>query len=86
MACNASYTPSTASGSFDLSIKKYIESNDAQPDAPVYIETGSGFNYIIRVKNEGTGATYGITTVRDILPTGVYPPIPGSGNGWSCEY
>jgi hypothetical protein len=52
-ACTASYTPPiTGSGLFDLSIKKYIESNDAQPDAPVYLQTGSGFNYIIRVRNE----------------------------------
>lgn len=37
---------------FDLSLKKYIGTDDAQPDAPVYIQTGSGFNYIIRVRNE----------------------------------
>jgi hypothetical protein len=72
---------------FDLSIKKYISSGtgvelDAQSGSAVSMNTGSGFNYVIRVKNEGTGATYGVTTVKDILPAGV--TLSGTVTGAPC--
>ncbi len=74
---------------FDLSIKKYISTGsgvelDAQSGSAVSMNTGSGFNYVIRVKNEGTGGTYGITTVKDILPAGVTLSGTIIGNGWLC--
>ena len=53
---------------FDLSLKKYIDTLDAQPGSAVSLSNGSAFNYVIRVKNEGPQTTTGVTTVRDILP------------------
>ena len=49
--CSANYTP-PVSDSFDLSIKKYIDSYDAQSGSTVGVRSGSGFNYVIKVKNE----------------------------------
>jgi Domain of unknown function DUF11 len=37
---------------FDLSIKKYIGNNDAQPGSPVVLSAGSTFTYVLRVRNE----------------------------------
>jgi uncharacterized repeat protein (TIGR01451 family) len=41
-------------------------------------------NYVIRVKNEGPQTTTGITTVRDVLPTGVTLSGTVTGSGWTC--
>lgn len=66
----------------DLSIKKYVDSNDAQPGSPVTKTTNATFNYVIKVKVE-TGTSTGITTVKDILPAGIELNGQPSGEGWT---
>lgn len=56
---------------FDLSLKKYIGINDAQPGNPLSVNTAAALTYIIRVTNSGPDASSGTTIVQDILPTGV---------------
>lgn len=71
---------------FDLAIKKYIGTNDAQPGSPVTVSSGQLINYVIRVQNLGTGSTSGTTTVKDVLPAGssfVGNASP-TGTNWTC--
>jgi uncharacterized repeat protein (TIGR01451 family) len=81
-ACTASYTPPVPV--FDLRLKKYINSDDAQPNAPVAVTSGNTFNYIIRVTNDGPANVSGVTTVTDTLPAGIAPNGTISASGWSC--
>ena len=82
--CSASYSPPPPAG-FALSLKKYVNSADAQPIAPVEMKLGDMFNYIIRVTNNGPGQVSGTTTVSDFLPLGVVLNGTPSGAGWSCN-
>jgi uncharacterized repeat protein (TIGR01451 family) len=43
------------------------------------------FNYVIRVRNEGTGSVSGRTTVKDIIPNGVSITSIPSGSTWTCD-
>lgn len=73
----------TAVNGFDLSLKKYIGTNDAQ--TALSTTNGAILNYILRVTNSGTTASSGTTTVQDILPVGVeYDTVTASGSGWTC--
>jgi Domain of unknown function DUF11 len=65
--CTANHTP--ASTVFALSLKKYVDNDDAQPGMPVYKNMGDTFNYRIRVTNNGPAPTSGVTTVTDSLPS-----------------
>lgn len=82
ISCSASYTPTVppVSSNFDLSIKKYAKSEDVF--APV--DTTENYNYTIVVRNNGTGAVTGMTTVRDTLPAPITLRATPSGNGWTC--
>jgi len=84
--CIANYSSSSTGTGFDLSLKKYINTLDAQPGSPVALSNGSVLNYVIRVKNEGPQTTTGLTTVRDILPVGVSASGAASGTNWNCSY
>lgn len=68
--------------SLDLSIKKYIDSDDAQ--TAISKSTSSTFNYRMVVKVESGTAT-GTTTVKDVLPTGIEPTSSASGSNWTCN-
>jgi uncharacterized repeat protein (TIGR01451 family) len=71
---------------FDLRLKKYINSDDAEPSAPVTgVSSGATFNYIIRVTNIGPADVSGVTTVTDTLPAGITPRENISASGWSCD-
>lgn len=70
----------------DLAIKKYINSDDAQPNAPVALQNGSTFSYILRVQNVGTLLAKDTTTVKDILPSGVEIHGTPTGTNWTCNY
>ena len=72
-------------GGLDLSIKKYVDSDDAQPGSPVSKRNNDTFNYVIKVKVEN-GKTSGTTTVKDILPTKIETTGNATGNGWTCNY
>jgi uncharacterized repeat protein (TIGR01451 family) len=74
-------TPST----FALSLKKYVDSVDAQPGAPVTKNVGDIFNYVIRVTNNGPASVSGTTTVVDTLPTGVTQSGTVSASPWNCS-
>ena len=74
-------TPITVQpGNFDLSIKKYAKSEDVFAS----VDNTENFNYTIVVRNNGTGAVTGTTTVRDNLPPSVLLRATPSGNGWNC--
>lgn len=81
-----SVTPPNPTG-FDLSIKKYIGTSDAQPGNPVTgLTTGGTFTYFLRVRNTGPNDSTGRTTVKDILPPGVEYSGAVNGNGfWTCS-
>lgn len=68
--------------SLDLSIKKYIDSDDAQ--TAISKSTSSTFNYRMVVKVESGTAT-GTTTVKDVLPAGIEPTSSASGSNWVCN-
>lgn len=68
--------------SLDLSIKKYIDSDDAQ--TAISKSTSSTFNYRMIVKVESGTAT-GTTTVKDVLPAGIEPTSSASGSNWTCN-
>ncbi len=75
----------TGSG-FKLSVKKYVDYNDAQTTASGYIVSyGQLINYSIIVKNEGPLSTSGVTTITDTLPTGVALSGAITGTGWTCS-
>jgi uncharacterized repeat protein (TIGR01451 family) len=75
----------TGSG-FDLSLKKYIGTNDAQTAAlGVSTTTTAVLSYVIRVTNSGPESSSGVTTVQDILPTGVVLDGTVSGTSWTCS-
>ena len=76
---------STGTG-FDLALKKYIATNDAQPGSGPNQNTNDAINYIIRVSNVGPLSTSGTTTVKDILPSGVTVSGSATGTGWTCTY
>ncbi len=81
--CSASFTPPPPLG-FALSLKKYVNLDDAQPASPVPVLTNDTFNYVIKVKNNGPGPSSGESTVTDIIPLGVVFNGSPSGAGWSC--
>ena len=81
VSCSAN--TSTSSG-FALSLKKYVNNADAQPGTPVVMQTNDGFNYIIRVTNNGPIATSGLTAVTDTLPVGVVQSGTVSAGSWAC--
>lgn len=91
---NPNYNPTTGKcdpatvivGGLDLAIKKYIETNDAQPGSPVSKNTNEGLNYIIRVQNVSSVTATGTTTVRDTLPVGVTASGAATGTNWTCGY
>lgn len=68
--------------SLDLSIKKYIDSDDAQ--TAISKSTSSTFNYRMVVKVESGTAT-GTTTVKDVLPVGIEPTSSATGSNWTCN-
>lgn len=72
-------------GGLDLSIKKYVDSNDAQPGSPVSKNTNDTFNYVLRVKVE-SGTSTGATTVKDILPAGIELNGTATGSGWTISW
>lgn len=79
--CSASYNSTIPPvGSFDLSIKKYAKSEDVFAN----VDNTENFNYTIIVRNNGTGAVTGRTTVRDILPAPIVLAGSPAGNGWTC--
>lgn len=79
--CNVNTcTPITTTGNFDLSIKKYAKSEDVFAS----VDNTEEFNYTIVVRNNGTGAVTGTTTVRDLLPAPITLRATPSGNGWTC--
>jgi large repetitive protein len=79
--CSADYTTTPpVTGSFDLSIKKYAKSEDVFAS----VDNTEEFNYTIVVRNNGTGAVTGTTTVRDTLPVPITLRATPSGNGWTC--
>lgn len=79
--CSANYTPGNPTpGNFDLSIKKYAKSEDVFAS----VDNTEQFNYTIVVRNNGTGAVTGTTTVRDRLPAPITLRATPSGNGWTC--
>lgn len=85
-ACTASVTATTPPVSvFDLRLKKYVNSDDAQPANPVSVNHLSTFNYIIRVTNSGPANVSGTTTVVDTLPAGIDPNGNIAASGWSCD-
>ena len=61
----------------DLKITKSISSSD--------FSNGLSASYRISVKNVGTAATSGTTTVTDQLPAGFLVGPVVSGTGWSCS-
>lgn len=48
------------------------------------VDTTENFNYTIVVRNNGTGAVTGMTTVRDTLPAPITLRATPSGNDWTC--
>ncbi len=79
--CSANYTVvPTSTGSFDLSIKKYAKSEDVFAS----VDNTENYNYTIVVRNNGTGAVTGTTTVKDKLPAPITLRATPSGNGWTC--
>jgi uncharacterized repeat protein (TIGR01451 family) len=81
--CDPATVVLTGTG-FDLSLKKYIGINDAQVGSPLSVSNGAVLNYVIRVTNSGPESSSGVTTVQDILPTGVVLDGTASGSSWSC--
>lgn len=78
----ACITPVDSSG-FDLSIKKYINSEDAE--SAIHLSTNGTFDYILKVKNEGPAKVRGTTFVTDTLPAGVERTTTALvTNGWTC--
>ena len=78
---NVGINPGTVTtGDFDLSIKKYAKSEDVFAS----VDNTENFNYTIVVRNNGTGAVTGTTTVRDALPSPIVLRAAPSGNGWTC--
>ncbi|MBO0930085.1 beta strand repeat-containing protein [Fibrella aquatilis] len=51
--------------------------------APPTIAQNVPFSYTFTVNNSGSGASSGLTSVVDVLPTGLQF-LSGGGNGWSC--
>ncbi len=70
---------------FDLQLKKYIGINDAQVGSPLSVSTAAALSYVIRVTNTGPESSSGVTTVQDILPTGVALDGVATGTGWTCS-
>ena len=81
VSCTANYRPQA-----DLTIKKYIGTNDAQPHAPVTLSTNATFDYVLRVQNVSSLTETGLTTVKDVLPAGVTQNGTPSGANWTCSY
>ena len=81
VSCTANYRPQA-----DLTIKKYIGTNDAQPNAPVTQSTNATFDYVLRVQNVSSLTATGLTTVKDVLPAGVTQNGTPSGANWTCSY
>jgi uncharacterized repeat protein (TIGR01451 family) len=86
-ACAATYNSGSSIPGFDLALKKYIGTNDAQTAPGVSTTNAATHTYIIRVTNSGASSTAssGTTTVQDILPAGVEYTASGSGTGWTCS-
>ncbi len=87
-ACTASYNRDDPRA-FNLSVKKYIWTDDAQTvETRVSARTDQTLTYQIVVKNEWLGRTSGVTTMQDILPTGV--ELRGlatwTNGNWNCTY
>lgn len=81
-----SVDPALTNDTFDLRLKKYIGTTDAQPTNPVTsLRSGDTFSYFLYVVNVGPAANTGTTTVKDILPAGVeYTGSVNGNNFWSC--
>ncbi len=73
---DAANDPTTILGVPDVAIAKSHVGNFSQGQ--------SGATYTIIASNAGTGATTGIVTVADSLPSGM-TPTAASGTGWSCN-
>lgn len=69
----------------DLSIKKYIDNDDAQPGSPVTKSNGDAFNYVIRVTVEQGSTAGGKTTVKDVLPENVETTNSPYSRDWNCS-
>jgi hypothetical protein len=70
---------------FDLSIKKYVNSVDAQTAASgVTVPTGTGIVYVLRAQNMGPGSTTGTTTILDTVPTGLTLSGVTYAAPWAC--
>ena len=89
--CNAtSCKPITTPDSFNLSLKKYVDTvaveNDAQNNSGAIEKTNSAtFSYKVVVTNNGPSSVSGITTVTDTLPEGVSFSGNVTGTTWSCS-
>lgn len=69
---------------FDLSIRKYINSDDAE--TAIDLANGATFNYRIVVTNNGPAAINGTTFVSDTFPAGVERTSAAiTTNGWNCS-
>ena len=69
---------------FDLSLRKYIDSNDAE--TAIDLAQGANFNYRIVVTNNGEAAVRGTTFISDTFPTGVERTLAAiTTNGWTCS-
>jgi hypothetical protein len=86
-SCTAAYQLPVVTGVTDLSIKKYVQWQDAQTNATAFSTTSwSTFNYTFVVKNEGPAIlpVTSLTVVTDTLPAGVTLTAVPSGAGWTC--
>lgn len=90
-ACTTNVTANVnPNNRFDLSLKKYIDTvvpaNDADTVATAISKNpNTNFNYKIVVRNEGTGAVVGTTTVTDRIPSGLASTGMPYGSGWACH-
>ncbi len=90
-ACSAQFNPnSITTTTFDLSLKKYVNSvsaaNDAQtPATAIPVTAATNYSYVIRVRNNGIATASGLTTVTDPGVTGVLFVSSPVGTGWACN-
>ncbi len=71
---------------FDLSIKKFVNGQDAQSvTSATSVSQNSQATYTFVVRNNGTAAVSGVTTVSDnSFNSTVFPAGVPTGSGWSC--
>ncbi len=72
---------------FDLSLKKFVQSDDAQtPATAVSVTTGTPFTYTFVVTNNGSSLATGTTSVSDrAIPAEIQLTSVPTGAGWQCS-